>query len=105
MSPSRSTTGFTNDALNEEAGLVGTPAIQGTRGKSLINTMVTQWISLWYNMARPHADMGQDVPEGTNGDAEEATARNTGRKTCATIVENPDTGLENAERKPKDCIW
>ena len=55
-------------------------------------------------MVRPHANKDQDAPRGTNGDAEEATARNTGRRTCASIIENPDTGLENAERKPKDCI-
>jgi hypothetical protein len=55
-------------------------------------------------MVRPYADKDQDVPKGTNGDAEEITARNIGRKTCALIMENPDTGLENTERKPKDCI-
>jgi hypothetical protein len=55
-------------------------------------------------MARPYADKGQDVPKGTNGDAEEVTARNTGRKTCTIIIENRDTGLKNTERKPRDCI-
>jgi hypothetical protein len=55
-------------------------------------------------MVRPYADIDQDVPKGTNGDAEEVTAKNIGRKTYALIIENPDTGLENTERKPKDYI-
>ena len=55
-------------------------------------------------MARPYADKGQGALKGTNGDAEEVTARNIGRITYALIIENPDTGLKNTERKPRDCI-
>ena len=68
--------------------------------ENMPRAMETLWMSTWLTLephAKKAATMVEDLEETTN-------ERYAERKTCASVVENLDIGLESVEAPPNRCI-